>query len=123
MYQFQQLTGKFTNLSTLEVLGFGYSGNGIGKNVPAMEDDQGLGPIPQGLYTIGEPFTSPARGSLVMHLIPDQLNEMFGRSGFLIHGDSISALGTASKGCIILSRVIREKIAQGTDRRLQVVAD
>jgi hypothetical protein len=46
---------------------------------------------------------------------------MFGRSGFLIHGDSIIRPGTASRGCIILAREIREQIAASGDADLEVV--
>jgi hypothetical protein len=47
---------------------------------------------------------------------------MFGRDGFLIHGDSVEHPGTASHGCIIMSRAIREAIAQSDDHELNVVA-
>ena len=39
-----------------------------------------------------------------MPLIPSPTNEMFGRSEFLIHGDSLEHPGAASEGCIILPR-------------------
>jgi hypothetical protein len=44
------------------------------------------------------------------------------RTGFLIHGDSIEHPGTASHGCIIMPRAIREAIAQNDDHDLNVVA-
>lgn len=40
---------------------------------------------------------------------------------FRIHGDSIRAPGTASHGCIILPRAIRDRIWASGDRALQVV--
>ncbi len=46
---------------------------------------------------------------------------MFGRSGFLIHGDSVSHPGEASEGCIILDRNVRETIANDDDKYLVVV--
>jgi Protein of unknown function (DUF2778) len=45
-------------------------------------------------------------------LTPDPSNDMCGRSGFLIHGDSVSHPGDASDGCIILSRAEREAIVK-----------
>lgn len=45
---------------------------------------------------------------------------MFGREGFLIHGDSIVHMGQASHGCIILPRSIREQIAASGDDEIEV---
>jgi hypothetical protein len=47
---------------------------------------------------------------------------MFGRTGFLIHGDSLQHPGRASNGCIILPRPIRDRIAASGDDQLTVVA-
>jgi hypothetical protein len=52
---------------------------------------------------------------------PDSANTMFGRSGFLIHGDSIARPGFASRGCIIAGRLIREAIAASGDAGLTVI--
>lgn len=98
----------------------GYSGAGDGKNNPAMQDVPNVGPIPTGTYTIGEPSDTKTHGPYVLHLIPDPANEMFGRSGFLIHGDSVVAPGTASEGCIILPRKVREQIWASGERELVV---
>jgi hypothetical protein len=103
------------------LVGVGYSG------VPEFKNDYGAGslvdqgPIPSGLYTIGAPVDTETHGPYVLPLTPDPSNQMFGRSGFLIHGDSIAAPGTASKGCIILARDVREKIGTSMDHDLQVV--
>ena len=83
-----------------------YSGYQNGKNNPELQDKVGIGPIPQGWYTLTGPEaagpgeTSP-HGPYVICLVPDQGNEMYDRAGFLIHGDSIHFPGTASFGCII----------------------
>jgi Protein of unknown function (DUF2778) len=110
----------------------GYSGFEDGKNNPAMQDHMGLGPIPCGSYTIqvivdgdGQAVDYEGKKAPVMRLVPDAGNQMFGRSGFLIHGDSISAPGTASHGCVIEGHDIRETIAQNAedgDNQLQVVS-
>lgn len=105
--------------------GTGYSGFEAGKNNPALQNVANVGPIPQGRYTIGKPecVDSPGpHGPFVMRLTPDAANQMFGRDGFLIHGDSIVKPGTASHGCIIMGRLIRNAIAASGDHDLTVVA-
>jgi hypothetical protein len=77
--------------------------------------------LPRGLYTIEPPHDSPQVGPYAMSLIPDPANEMFGRSDFLIHGDSIEHPGQASHGCIILPRSVREKIWQSDVHTIEVV--
>lgn len=83
-----------------------YSGYQNGKNNPAMQNVIGVGPVPQGGYTLTGPEaagpgeTSP-HGPYVIRLVPDPENEMYDRAGFLIHGDSIQHPGTASHGCVI----------------------
>jgi len=55
-----------------------------------------------------------------MRLIPWPTNEMYRRSGFLIHGGSRSGLRDASEGCIVLNpNVGREIAACGGGSRLQ----
>ena len=100
--------------------GTGYSGSGEGKNNPALTRVRDVGPIPVGAYTIDSPRDTPLHGPYVLPLIPSATNEMYGRSGFLIHGDSIEHPGTASQGCIILPRSIRESIGQSGAHELQV---
>lgn len=104
-----------------QVIGTGYSGHGDGKNSPAHEDVPNVGPIPRGTYEIGSPFDTETHGPFVMRLSPSGSTYTFGRSGFLIHGDSIKAPGTASEGCIILARSIRERIASSQDNQLTVI--
>lgn len=102
------------------VIGTGYSGTGTGFNNSADQSKHNLGPIPRGMYTIGAPKDEP-HNPYVLPLVPDKGNQMFGRSGFLIHGDSIAHPGAASQGCIILPRWIREKIVASKDAVLEVV--
>ncbi len=56
-----------------------------------------------------------------MPLTPKPDTQVFGRSGFLIHADSIHHPGEASIGCIILAPPIRHEIASDPDRDLEVV--
>jgi len=100
----------------------GYSGAPDDKNNPADVSVKDHGPIPSGKYTICAPRDTTTHGPYVLPLQPDPSNEMYGRGSFLIHGDKIGAPGTASEGCIILSRPTREKIWQSNDPELTVTA-
>ena len=119
MWTWEQATGRM--LHDNERVAIGYSGAGECKNVPDAQDVHNAGPIPRGTYTIGEPSDTKTHGPYVLHLTPDASNNMCGRSGFLIHGDSVVAPGTASEGCIILGRLIRQKIWESGDTQLEVV--
>lgn len=117
---FEQSTGKvFDPMGML--VGFGYSGIGTGKNNPELENVSNVGPLPKGIYTIGTPFDSIDHGPFVLPLTPDPENQMFGRAGFLVHGDSINHAGLASHGCIVVARSVREDMANSLDKSLQVV--
>ena len=124
MWTYAQSTGRLSH-DEQSFGECGYSGFEDGKNNPAKQDEPDLGPIPQGRYTIGPvefENTDGPHGPFVLPLIPDAGNEMFGRSGFLIHGDSLADPGNASRGCIILPRETREEMAQSGDFVLEVVA-
>jgi hypothetical protein len=122
MFTYEQATGRLLG-PTGEVLGIGYSGKDWGKNVPATQSVHNVGPIPEGLYFIRQPVLfTVTHGPFVLPLLPDPANQMFGRFGFLIHGDSVISPGTASEGCIILARDVREKIWDSNDRDLKVIA-
>ena len=88
-----------------------------------MQHKKNIGPIPRGTYTIGQAYTHDTLGPITMDLIPDPANNMFGRSGFYIHGDKKGEVGNkvASKGCIVLDKKTREKIQASPDRELRVV--
>lgn len=103
------------------LMAYGYSGLGLDKNQPAYENVAFQGPIPEGMYTVGAPYDSVDHGKYVLALIPDSDNVMFGRASFLLHGDSASHPGKASKGCIVLPRFARERVWLSGDRRLHVV--
>ena len=101
----------------------GYSGFGAGKNNPSAQEQVGVGPIPCGAYVIGDALAEdPPHGPLVMRLSPYPETQTFGRSGFLVHGDSVESPGAASHGCIILPRPVRERIAGWPDRLLMVLS-
>jgi hypothetical protein len=120
VWTYRQKTGELLRDGTpLCVLG--YSGRDEGKNCPAMQDRHDLGPIPQGRWKIAELILETAtHGPYVLRLIPAAETVTFGRSGFLIHGDSRSHPGTASRGCIILPRSARELVWMSGDHDLTV---
>ncbi len=108
------------------VVSRGYSGKGRGKNCPTLQNVPGIGPIPRGEWIIGPPYKSSNVGPYCLTLKSrdntiDDIDEETGRSCFRIHGDSIRAPGTASKGCIILPRIARAEIWESGDRLLLVV--
>lgn len=115
---YSQRTGEISNNGIM--IGRGYSGLGLGKNNPHMQNVGFTGPIPRGVYCIGRAYNSIGKGPVTMKLTPVGHNAL-GRTDFRIHGDSIDHPGKASTGCIILSRPIREKIANSGDTRLKVV--
>lgn len=125
MWQFRQSTGEITHNSapangTDKV--FAYSGYQEGKNNPSQQNVPDVGPVPQGLWTIsGPPVETAEHGPYVLTLTPEHGTDTFGRSGFLIHGDSVQHPGEASRGCVIVPRNIRESIWLSGDRLLTVI--
>ncbi len=104
----------------------GYAGgncgkNPAGKNNPAAQAMRCIGPLPQGIYTFTQHTDSPMLGPFVILLVPDPANEMFGRSTFRMHGDSIAHPGAASEGCIVMSRAVREAVFASDDHTITVI--
>lgn len=120
MWTYYQSTGALSDAAGQHVA-TGYSGAPGAVDDPAKQDESCIGPIPRGLYTLGEPFSSSTHGPYAMQLIPDPANEMHGRSGFLMHGDSLEHPGCASEGCIIMGRPTREQVWGSGDHVLTVV--
>lgn len=118
MFIYEQKSGKFMlDLGPkASLLGVGYSGSQAGRNDPSQEHRVGRGPITQGRYLIrerGHERFAPPAFILEPSLETAQRLRNYGRGGFWIHGDN--ATGTASTGCIVLARTIREVI-RGLDR-------
>ena len=95
----------------------GYSGRNEGLNNPDAQPLRDTGPLPRGEYTVLPPTNR--RGPNTRPLAPSPNNEMFGRSGFLIHGDNARRNNTASEGCIVAPPNCRSAIPAG--ERLRVV--
>lgn len=125
-WQFKQSTGELSHngepANGVQKV-FAYSGYKDGKNNPKFQDTHNVGPIPQGTWYIGgPPFSTTEHGPYVMHLTPASGTNTFGRSAFLIHGDSAAHPGEASRGCVIVPHNIRESIWLSGDHTLEVTA-
>ena len=118
MWRWDQSAGTLSHNGVL--VARGYSGKGAAKNDPDMERVRATGPIPRGRWRIGAPRDSRRVGPFAMDLHPLG-HDAHGRSAFMIHGDSVRNPGSASSGCIILSRAVRERIWNSGDRILEVV--
>jgi Protein of unknown function (DUF2778) len=129
MWTFVQRSGKLYDPSG-KYIATGYAGGACGAhpegvNNPDMADQHNIGPLPQGTYTFGEPIGKhPKLGLFVIPLIPDPSNNMFGRSGFFLHGDLVKGPAeSASDGCIIMGPAYRHACAESPDQQIQVVSD
>jgi hypothetical protein len=125
MWRYEQETGKLFHVLGGESIyvATGYSGGNKGRNPEGVnnaadESIPDIGPIPVGTYRIGTPIGSPT--PVAMPLLAFPSNEMFGRSGFMMHGDSIEGPGCASEGCIIMSRAVRQAVADSAEVVLEV---
>ena len=118
-YVYKQSTGEL--FLEGKKIASGYSGHGNGLNNPKAEAEENVGPIPRGLWTIGSAFDDKnGRGPVVLRLTFQGQKNAHSRSGFLIHGDNGKGDKSASNGCIILDRSTRERIANGTVKKLLV---
>ena len=84
------------------ILARGYSGHPPYVNDPEAQALKARGPIPRGRYRVGNPWDHVRLGPVVFFLEPLDPGMMFGRSGFLIHGDNKYGNRTGSHGCIIM---------------------
>ena len=120
-WTFSQKTGQLSHDG--ELICAGYAGQGTGLNDPDSQQVPFVGPIPQGTYNIGPPMSDGGHmGPYVLPLTPWPVNNMFGRSGFYIHGDTPARNQSASNGCIVLDRQWRTLIVQSDDSVLVVFA-
>ncbi len=125
---YSQSTGQLTYVDPegdSTYIGTGYAGIGAGLNNPAMQDVPNVGPLTQGLYTIGpqQDYTTTEGKVLrqAMVLTPNPNNQMFHRGGFLIHGPHRHDRHNSSNGCPIFNSAIRNQIAKSDDKCFEVV--
>lgn len=112
-WTYEVATGDVFHWDTGAFVFRGYSGKNNSLNKPQDEHLKGLGPIPRGLYTIGQPRTSERTGRFVLDLLPLG-HKAQGRSGFQIHGDNKNGDFSASQGCIVLGPKERSEISNGS---------
>lgn len=117
---FSQQRGILTDEEGI-FLGLGWAGHGEGKNNPAMQDRRSLGPLPQGLYTVGEWHDDDTLGPLCARLTQVE-GETYKRDGFYIHGPSRDPerWGQESKGCIVIPRLTRDIVATRKPTHIKV---
>jgi hypothetical protein len=119
-WTYRQKTGEMCDPSGA-VIETGYAGAGPYVNRPAAEARPNEGPLPTGTYIIEPAYDHANLGPCAIPLTPHVANQMHGRYGFFVHGDTASQDQTASEGCIILSRSTRDLIDASEDRALEVV--
>jgi hypothetical protein len=125
MWTFEQSTGHLRDADG-ELVATGYAGGNCGKNPdgvnnPDMQYQSCIGPLPEGLYIFGQPIEQSHLGPFAIPLIPDESNQMFNRGHFYIHGDNAGGNNSASEGCIIMPRSVRNEMWASLDHALQVV--
>lgn len=118
MFTYSQKTGLLSRDGV--ALGYGYAGRDKGLNSPDHEMVKNTGPIPKGLWELGIWHTSKEFGPIVCFLRPIGGQNVFGRGGFMIHGDNKKMNYTASEGCIILSRNLRKLIRDSGEKQIVV---
>jgi hypothetical protein len=110
-YIYDRYWGIFTQQSETpgktNLIGYGYSGKACALNDIHRQNIQGVGPLPAGTYIVESIYDDPERGKHTCKLLPLTTDKMYGRSGFLIHGDTLAEAHDASDGCIIVPFLIR----------------
>ena len=109
-----------------QYVAFGWAGKGIGKKNPAMDNERCVGPLPKGLFRVGEwEETHPGLGPIVARLVQVE-GETHGRDGFYFHGPASDPnhYGQESMGCIVVPRAGRLKAREAAPEGsyVQVVA-
>lgn len=118
-WEYHQATGELLDPHGVHVA-TGYSGQPPHVNVPEAEGLRALGPIPRGVWEMFRfDVGTLSLGACVIRLRP--LQYAHGRTGFAIHGDSLSRPGYASHGCIILPRHVRYLLWRSSCHTLRVV--
>lgn len=119
-WTYKQATGELANPAG-DVVEVGYAGAQPYVNQPLAEWRENLGPLPTGLYRLGDAYDHPNLGPCAIPLGPHPDNQMYGRDDFFVHGDTESMDQTASQGCIIMSRATRDQLVASDIRVLEVI--
>ncbi len=95
----------------------GYSGSGLGRNNPNMQDVPYVGPIPQGCWVVGAPTGRRGTGPYSLPLTPLPDNDVFSTprdpNSFLLHGPNTRRPNDSSTGCPIIDWPSRQAIPAG----------
>lgn len=90
-----------------------------------MQNVRNTGPIPQGTWIIGQQQNNTTGNGrnlpASMRLTPANGTDTLGRDGFIIHGDNNRGDQSASEGCPILNRDIRNQIGASGDNVFRVI--
>lgn len=119
MFIYSQSSGRMWQGT--EDLGVAYAGHPPHRNDPASQEIVDFGPIPRGVYGISKSIMDAKLGPVTMALTPLASNQMFGRSGFYIHGDNAEHPGLSSDGCIVADLTTRHAIDASLDKLLMVI--
>jgi hypothetical protein len=90
---------------------------------PQFECFKNLGPICEGVYDMVAMVDDPEHGPDCIILKPRFGNMMYGRDGFMWHGDSKKHPGCASLGCVVSIRLARDAAWQSNDHVFEVVKE
>lgn len=86
-----------------------------------MEAIKGVGPVPRGLYVMGQPVYSPNTGRYTLSLTP-QGHDAHNRTLLRMHGDNSLSNLSASHGCIIQRFPVRVRAwTENEDHLITVV--
>lgn len=118
MITYDQKTGKITLHSA--AAGTGYSGHDAGLNNPGLEAVSNVGPIPRGEWHIDRWDEKHGDKGPIVAVLSPVGHDAHGRSAFLIHGDNALNNHSASHGCIIANRPIREALRASGETKLMV---
>lgn len=101
----------------------GYSGSGAAKNEPDRQCLKDQGPIPRGMYTIGDARDDPGGlGPVVLPLMPDAGNAMCGRSADG-HAHKTGTLCPAQQAIVGLRTFVNRSVAVASARANAAPAD
>ena len=107
------------------VVAYGYSGAPGAVNDATRTAEHNLGPICVGLWRKGKARDTATHGPCFIPLTPEPGTETHGRSAFGIHGDKKDPAApkrSASEGCVILPRGVRDVVNASPDDLVRVVA-
>ena len=86
-----------------------FAGNHEGLNNPAMQNVGFIGPLPQGVYSVGDWGEHGALGPNSAPLTQVS-GDTYGRNNFFCHGPGGHDPSQCSEGCIVVEAEYRQKV-------------